>query len=275
MSAFSRLFDSDDRGWSETAPHRTANATDDRAVIFDIGDRAGSPLPRPRSKALRRSFLVLALLGIGGATYQDPSLWPRAWSLLAPAGAWLIEAAQSPPPKAPSSPPAATQTLAPVPDAAPREPVPPPRVAVPPDPAPAPSAEKPPPPTDTRSAAEAARDAAITAMRPPTTDPHQKRAEAVGLHPDLSVALLKRLTDADFKAAASAIRKALADLGDDGALIWPEKPAPTAALFRVSFVQGAAPDCRRYIVAIAKDGWQTTALPVEKCGIRRGTGKRG
>jgi hypothetical protein len=31
-------------------------------------------------------------------------------------------------------------------------------------------------------------------------------------------------------------------------------------------VQGAAPACRRYVVTITKDGWLTTALPMEKCG---------
>ena len=148
-----------------------------------------------------------------------------------------------------------------------------PRVAAVSVPIPKPSAEldAQAPLADARSATEAKRDAEISAMGPPTNDPHRKRAEAVGLHPDISVALLKRLSDADFKAAASAIRKALTELGDDGSLVWPQKPMPSAALFRISFVPGAAPDCRRYIVAIAKDGWQTTALPMETCGVKRGS----
>ncbi len=132
------------------------------------------------------------------------------------------------------------------------------------------------PPEDTRTPDEAAKDAAITAMRPPITDPHQKRAEAVGLHPDISPALLKRLSDTDFKTAAIAIRKALAEIDDNSVLIWPEKPKPASAMFHVSFVPGAAQaDCRRYIVAIAKDGWQTTALPVEKCGVKRANIRKG
>lgn len=273
MAIFSRLFKSDERGWSDT------HATTDTFDSFDVGDRAGAPLQRPRSKALRGSVLALALLGIGAATYHDPSLWPKAWSTLAPAGTWLIEAASSPQKpqsvKAPEPPSANTQTLAPVPMTPPdretRETAPAARIAI----APTPDPEKPLPPADTRSPEAAKRDAAISAMRQPITDPHQKRAEAAGLHPDISVALLKRLTEADYKAAAAAIRKALAELGEDGALVWPEKRKPTAALFRVSFVTGAAPDCRRYIVAIAKDGWQTTALPVETCGIERAAAKKG
>jgi hypothetical protein len=100
-------------------------------------------------------------------------------------------------------------------------------------------------------------------------DAVERRAEAAGLHPDLSRAVLGRLSEADYRAAATAIRKALAEADDDAVLIWPPKPKSEAAQFRVSFVEGANTDCRRYVVAIAKDGWQTTALPMEKCGVKR------
>jgi hypothetical protein len=46
-------------------------------------------------------------------------------------------------------------------------------------------------------------------------------------------------------------------------------------LFQVRFVAGAAPGCRRYVVTVTKDGWLTTALPMEKCGPKRETPGRG
>jgi hypothetical protein len=49
--------------------------------------------------------------------------------------------------------------------------------------------------------------------------------------------------------------------------VWPRQRKPEHALFRVRFVQGAAPGCRRYVVTITKDGWLTTALPMEKCEV--------
>lgn len=100
------------------------------------------------------------------------------------------------------------------------------------------------------------------------TDPLGKRAEAVGLHPDLSRVLLSRLSETDFRNAGIAIRKAVAEVPEDGALEWPRDRSPALARFRVHFVPGVDANCRRYVVAIAKDGWLTTALPMEKCGIK-------
>jgi len=112
---------------------------------------------------------------------------------------------------------------------------------------------------------------------PPTpTDPLQARALAAGLHPTISRVVLAKLTATDFDNAAAAIRKAIAEVADDGSLVWPAQRRPEQALFKVHFVAGAAtPDCRRYVVAISKDGWLTTALPMERCGVRLSKAQRG
>jgi hypothetical protein len=291
MSAFYNVINFLRRAEPAPRAHR-----DGFSAGVELADRIGSPVKRRRSKTSRRIIIALGLSGLGYATYQDPSMWPKAWSVAAPVASSLIDAAwttvASPNPPAKLAETAlqnasahATNPNAPKDTAAAPSPMPAAAsitspVALP-TPSPAPTGtvttEASPLPGDTpepqepkQSAAEAAKDAAISAMRTPTTDPFQKRAESVGLHPDLSPALLKRLTDTDFKAAATAIRKALTETADNGVLVWPEKPRAEIAMFHVSFVPGAASaDCRRYIVAIAKDGWQTTALPVEKCGVKR------
>ena len=97
------------------------------------------------------------------------------------------------------------------------------------------------------------------------------RAAGVGLHPDLSRVLLTRLSDADYRNAGIAIQKALAEASDDEVFVWPRQRKPELALFKVRFVPGAASSCRRYVVSVTKDGWLTTALPMEKCrsGLRQ------
>jgi hypothetical protein len=100
-------------------------------------------------------------------------------------------------------------------------------------------------------------------------DPYQKRAVAVGLHPDLSRVLLAKLTPADYKNAGIAIKTALAETPDSDKYVWPKKSKPDLALFEVHFVRGSASDCRRYVVTVTKDGWLTTALPMEKCGATK------
>ncbi|MGD9802338.1 MAG: hypothetical protein AB7E81_14255 [Hyphomicrobiaceae bacterium] len=103
---------------------------------------------------------------------------------------------------------------------------------------------------------------------PPLTDPLQKKAESVGLHPELSRALLESLSATDFKNAAIAIKKAISETPEDGVLVWPQKAARGLARFRVHFVPGISPACRRYVVGVAKSGWLTTALPMERCGVK-------
>lgn len=100
-------------------------------------------------------------------------------------------------------------------------------------------------------------------------DPYQQRALAAGLHPGVSRVLLSRMSDVDFRNVAAAVRKALAEITDDGKLVWPPRAEAKLAQFQVHFVAGAGPDCRRYVVTVNKDGWVTTALPMEKCGQKR------
>ena len=117
------------------------------------------------------------------------------------------------------------------------------------------------------SAAERSNEAGgpLPTPRADPSDPFQVRAEAVGLHPRLSRALLERLSAEDYRNAGVAIKTALAETADDASFVWPRQRKPELALFKVHFVAGAASGCRRYVVTITKDRWSTTAFPMEKC----------
>ncbi len=106
-------------------------------------------------------------------------------------------------------------------------------------------------------------------------DPLARRAATAGLHSDISRALLQRVSEADFKNAGVAIQKAVMESPDDAVFVWPKQRKPELALFQVHFVPGAAPDCRRYVVTVTKDAWSTTALPMERCGVKPVRGKSG
>ncbi len=108
------------------------------------------------------------------------------------------------------------------------------------------------------------------AYTPPRTsnDPYRRKAEAVGLNPDLSRVVLSRLTSVDYRNAAYAIEKALRTVPNDGEFTWPRARKAGAAIFNVHFVPGAGRDCRRYVVTITKNRWTSTALPMEKCGVK-------
>ncbi len=124
-------------------------------------------------------------------------------------------------------------------------------------------------------AAEAPADAPLPPPKVDPTDPYQKRAVAVGLHPDLSRVLLARLSPTDYRNAGTAIQSAVAKTPDNAVFVWPRQRKPELALFEVRFVPGAAPHCRRYVVTVTKDGWSTTAPPMEKCGSSSGAPKSG
>lgn len=109
----------------------------------------------------------------------------------------------------------------------------------------------------------------LAAYAPPPkapVDPLRARAEAVGLNPDISLAVLARLSQADFQNAGTAINTALSETADDGVLLWPRQRTAELALFQIHFVPGAPSGCRRYVVTITKDRWSATALPMERCG---------
>ena len=150
---------------------------------------------------------------------------------------------------------------------APKPQTPPPPVA-PAEPAAGPSkrAAAPEPPSE-----DDADEAPVTAIAPPppALTPAQKRARDAGLHTGLSPVLLERLTANDYRNAAEAIRRALAALRTDGVHVWPARPAEPGAQFSVRFVAGAPAGCRRYVVTILKDRWETTAQPLERCAQRR------
>ena len=80
--------------------------------------------------------------------------------------------------------------------------------------------------------------------------------------------LLAKLSPTDYRNAGVAIKTALAETPDTDVLVWPRQRTPELALFQVKFVPGTVPDCRRYVVMVTKDSWLTTALPMEKCGVR-------
>ena len=127
------------------------------------------------------------------------------------------------------------------------------------------------PPTATAHPQEHGEQANSNANSKParSLDSYQLRAEAAGLSPDLSHALLERLSAADYRNAGVAIATAVAETPDDGVYVWPRQRNPGLADFEVRFVEGTAGNCRRYVVNVLKDGWATTAMPMERCGAKR------
>jgi len=112
--------------------------------------------------------------------------------------------------------------------------------------------------------------AAYTEQAEPAEDtrdksPKRKHAIEAGLSPDLPNVLLTRLSKADLRNAAYAIKTALAKTPDDAKFLWPQKPSRQQAFFEVRFVQGAPQGCRRYIVTVTKERWSSTSAALEKC----------
>ena len=217
-----------------------------------------------------RGLLLVMLLGGGWALIGEPATWPE-WLLGKVAAITAaMERSSGPPQQAASamtaarpSPVEPSSKLAAI-EAPPAIPQLPPsaRPAATPSPASPATAALPP-------AAAGADDPAAAPLEPPSVDPadiFQVRAMAVGLHPGLSRVLLARLSPDDYRNAGIAIQKAVAETPDSGVFVWPRQRKPELALFHVRFVPGAAADCRRYVVTVTKDGWLTTALPMEKCG---------
>jgi hypothetical protein len=245
------------------------------------GERIVQPRAGTGRKAMLRGVLLLIVLGGGWALLGDqtwptwllaeiaalsPSLERKAPERPAPVRSEMatndapttqpaaLDAMPTTPPQDPSRAPAAS-------DAAARSPAPPLAAnLVPP------------------AAARADEEAPASPLPPPAVDPadpYQARAVAVGLHPDLSRVLLAKLTPTDYRNAGIAILTAVAETPDSAVFIWPRQRKPELALFQVRFVPGAAPGCRRYVVSVTKDGWLTTALPMERCGPQPGPQRRG
>jgi len=232
------------------------------------GERIGPPLAGVGRKILRRGALLALLAGGGWSLWTGAVAWPtwlpRNW---AEVSRWI----EAQPPRLERT---ATPTLAPLADAPRQLAVKLPPLEPPPhslaSPAPVPEAKPEPPPMTTGALpSEPPPPSPAEPLRPATPDPSdplQVRAAAIGLHPEVSRVLLQRMSAADYRNAEFAIRSALNETPDDGVFVWPRQRKPELALFRVRFVVGAAPSCRRYVVTVVKDGWLTTAPPMEKCG---------
>lgn len=233
---------------------------------------AGEPIYPPRqrgSSMLSASLVLLVLFGGGWLVLNAPGDWlaqvgERAAQLMrmldsrqsgmaeANLAATAPQGMTASPPVEPAAAPA-VQTIEPHATIAVDEPVPPDAA-----------------PVETASIDEAApeEEGDPQPLPPPQVDPkdpYQRRAMAAGLHPDLSRALLARLTAADYRNAAYAVDTAIAKTENGAEFVWPRERKPEQALFRVQFVKGAVLGCRRYVVTVSKDGWLTTALPMERC----------
>jgi hypothetical protein len=251
-----------------SAAEGDSDLDDAYAFAFDPGERIGAPLARPRS-SLPGSLLIIALLlGGGWAFMHAPADWLSALGERAATVARLMQGSSPAGIVADPSTIATADTAlaaAPMPEAQVKEPPPVSGEAVPN----APEPTKTDAPVETGSIDPAAAPPApLPPPRVDPGDPYQKRAVAVGLHPDLSRVLLRRMTAADYRNAGYAIDTAIAKTGDESDFIWPRQRKPEQALFRVHFVRGAAATCRRYVVTVTKDGWTTTASPMERCGTQ-------
>ncbi len=243
------------------------------------GERLGPPRSRSGRKAML-SLLTILLIGFGGGWVMlgPPDTWPvRAWSDWVVAQVSAVTAALER--KTPPMQRASSETVPPLnPDLnrplshdlpAPVAPASPPLAKIM-----SPSAPLDPPKAAplTTGSLPPAQDRQQLEPLPPLAvdraDPLQVRAEAVGLHPGLSRVLLARLSEADYRNAGVAIKTAIAETPDSAVHVWPRQRKPELAVFKVHFVPGAASDCRRYVVSVAKDGWMTTALPMERCGAQ-------
>ena len=277
------------------------------AANWDVqpSDRVGPPLARRRGKLIVRGGIVMLSLAGAGWVYLDGDFMRATWAKASASAMELASSVLERRNGGQASGPAEPRTQStlphvdPVSTAAATEPPPQPLPAASPPvleaaaPSAAPAASSATPtgvvietPKVTREEA-AAPDAAAAAPREPASpvttpytetpaqpakpaalEPYQKRAVAAGLHPELSRVLLEKLSQTDYKNAGVAVEKAMAEK-EDAVFIWPKQAKPGIAIYKIDFVTGAAPGCRRYVVTISKEGWLTTALPLEKCGHKR------
>lgn len=247
-------------------PYAVHVASGPLATSLEAGERLGGPVHRRRGRVLLKLCVISLLVLAGGWASFSHQAALLAWasalpSLLQPSPPRPVASTLPLPAEEPLVPPLATSE---VPASTPT----PGSIAVPQPLAPGPGTEP-----STEDAATP-REPLPPAIADPA-DPLQVRALAAGLHPGLSRALLARLSPADFRNAATATRTALAETPDTEVFSYPRKRAAELALFQVKFVPGAAVGCRRYVVMVTKDGWLTTAMPMEKCGTGAKQARKG
>jgi hypothetical protein len=223
-------------------------------------ERVGPPLPNRRKARLRRAVMAL-ILGAGGWAAIASLGWEGVLATAKSLAEVVVSNAQEIASRVhqereTASDPAnqaATEIRQPegLPELTPMQ-----------DEQAAPAAE----PQSTEVLGEAYAEKAEPAEDDKETAPKRKSAIEAGLSPDLPNVLLTRLTKADLKNAAYAIKTALAKTPDDASFTWPLKPSRQQALFEIRFVPGAAEGCRRYIVTVTKDRWSSTSAAIEKCG---------
>lgn len=247
---------------------------------FFPGERIGAPSPGRTRSAARQILSAAVILAAGWAAFETHTTWRPLLALsLIKIRAEVVRAKPHPHTAAALPTPIAplgtakevadvTGTTSPLPQATPA-PIAPTPVATTPSPDPAPGEAN---ITTSSITPDATHPTAAAAPLPEPevdpTDPQQKRAAAVGLHPRVSQVVLASLSDTDYRNAGTAIRKALTEATDTDKFIWPRESDKKLAVFQVHFVAGAATTCRRYIVTIVKNGWTTTAPPMEKCGVQ-------
>lgn len=234
---------------------------------FELGERMCPPPSRNRGGTMLQSLVVIAVIFGGGwlALYNREALD----AVLSPVTS-AISAAMEPRNVARQAEPVADQLpAAPAPIAS-REIVAAPGVETGTEianaQAPSDGLTSPVATEDDGQAAAEAPPQPLPPLNVDPADPYQERAMAVGLHPELSPALLSRLTADDYKNAGYAIKTALAETPERGVFKWPRKAGARQAHFEVRFVASASADCRRYVVIVTKDRWSTTAPAMETCG---------
>ena len=228
---------------------------------LEPGERVGGPVKR-RKLPLVRLCLLVAVAGGGAYAWSEHRDQVSIFASQATALLQDLQARHLPPQQQKAEAPKLPE---PLPLAAERE------IAASSSPQEMPAVEAPISPVTPTDAEEpaAATPAPVERLPEVVADPKdalQQKALAAGLHPALSRALLDKLTAEDFRNAADAVRTALTRTVGDEPVVWPRRRASGQAQFRVKLVAGAPTECRRYVVQIAKDGWETTARPMERCG---------
>jgi surface antigen len=249
---------------------------------FHPGERIGAPPPPRTRSAVRQVISATVIVAVTWAAFETHTTW-RPWLAMSliKIRAELAKAQNPPEPKAAAAIPAPIEPLAAAKEVAEITGTtsPPPQSAPAPAPAEPATAASPSPATSPAEAnmttssinPDPANTPAAAPLPEPEVDPddpQQKRAASVGLHPSVSKVVLASLSGTDYSNARTAIRKALAEAADTEKFIWPRDANKKNAVFQVHFVAGAARPCRRYIVTIVKNGWTTTAPPMEKCGVK-------